>query len=214
MKYTTVIFDLDGTLANTLNDIARLMNRMLREHGWPEHSVDAYRRFVGDGVVKLAERAMPDGEKAHAEELVAEYMPVLEREGTQQTKLYDGIGDMLDALTERRIKRGVLSNKPDAATKQAVKDLLGRWTFDAVRGHVDGEKPKPDPAAARAMIQQLGVRAEQVLYVGDSDVDMKLANNAGFTAVGAGWGFRGEPELRASGAAHVIHEPTELLKLL
>lgn len=214
MKYATVIFDLDGTLADTLGDIARLMNRTLRGYGWPGHSTDAYRRFVGDGVHKLVERAIPAGEQLRVEEVVAKYLPLLTEEGVESAALYPGIDAMLDALTKHQVAMAVLSNKPDEATKAAVAKLMGRWKFALVHGQIAGEPPKPDPMVALRMAKQLNVEPRHVVFVGDSNVDMELAKNAGFVAVGAGWGFRGEQELRAHGAAYVIHEPMELMKMI
>ena len=216
MTYQAVLFDLDGTLLDTLEDLADAMNAALAALGHAGHGLAAYRYFVGDGLRSFAMRALPEGardEATHArscELFRAEYA----RRWHVKTHAYEGIGELLDTLTERGLTMGVLSNKPDDFTKLMVRDMLGRWRFAVVRGvGADGVK-KPDPAGALAIAERLGVAPAEFLYVGDTDTDMQTAGAAGMYAVGATWGFRPAAELIDSGARTLIHHPTELVALL
>jgi len=209
-----MIFDLDGTLADTLAGIAASMNRTLAELGFPTHPTDAYRRFVGNGVRKLVERALPPEAADRVDEVTAIYRPRLETEGTAMATVYPGIHAMLDRLVERGVRLAVLSNKPHEATGDVVAKLFANQRFDVVRGHVDGTPVKPDPTSAIEVLSELGVEPLRAWYVGDSDVDMQLAHNAELKAIGVAWGLRGRAELKASGADHVIDTPGELIGLL
>ena len=211
-----LLFDLDGTLLDTLDDLAGAMNRVLADHGFPAHPVDAYRRFVGDGVGALVERAVPRG--SHTPDLlaavVAEMRVEYGRSWARCTRPYPGIEATLDALVARRLPLAVLSNKPHDATVAMVAHFLGRWPFAAVQGHRDGVPRKPDPTSALAIAAALGVEPSECVFVGDSAVDVQTARRAGMMAVGVAWGFRGEDELRGAGAHHVLGAPSELLAML
>ncbi len=217
MKYDAVMFDLDGTLLDTLEDLADSMNAALSLAGLPTHGVGAYRRFVGDGVVNLARRAAPP-RLAGDEDAVARLVEAMRAQYAERwqakTRCYDGVPELLDALASRSIPTAVLSNKPDDFTRLCVGELLGRWTFDAVRGVRDDTPRKPDAGGALAVAAGVGVPPERWLYVGDTNTDMRTAAAAGMYAVGALWGFRDAAELRASGAAVLIEHPVEVLSLL
>ncbi len=215
MSYKAVIFDLDGTLLNTLDDLADSMNTVLKGLGFPEHDVDKYRYFVGDGMEILCQRVLPEG---HRDAVMINKCLLGMREEygkcwKNKTKPYKGMDQTLDNLKALRIKTAVLSNKPDSLTRLTVEQLLSRWKFDVILGERPGVPRKPDPAAALEIAQRLDIKPEQIVYLGDTGIDMKTATSAGMYPVGALWGFRTREELMENGAAMVIAEPTELLTL-
>ncbi len=216
MKRQAVVFDLDGTLLDTLDDLADSGNRVLSELGLPTHPVDAYKYFVGDGIGILIRRMLP--EDRHDEQTIAEATRTYRREygrrWNAKTKPYDGTKTLLDELTARGVKKAVLSNKPDEFTRRCVEELLGRWTFDVVLGHHDGIPRKPDPAGAREVVAKLKIPPAEIAYLGDTATDMQTAVAAGMFPVGALWGFRKEEELREGGAEVLIRHPTELLNIV
>lgn len=207
-----VLFDLDGTLTDTLQDIATAMNRALRLHGLPEWPLDAYRTLVGDGARVLAQRAVRE-QQALAPSVQAEYQAYYERHTRVATRPYDGIPEMLHALQQAGLKLAVFSNKPDADTRNVVAHFFPdiRWT--AVRGQVEGIPVKPDPTGALLVAKALDVSPPEILYLGDTATDMRCAIHAGMLPVGALWGFRTEDELRLSGAKHLLSHPSELIPL-
>ena len=208
-----VLFDLDGTLTNTLDDIADAMNRALRLHDLPQWPVEAYRYLVGDGAKKLAERAVRERQEL-AGSVRREYQAYYEKHTRVKTQPYAGVPEMLRALQDRGVPLAVFSNKPDADTKGVVSHFFPEIDFTAVRGQVEGVPVKPDPAGALIVAEQLGVAPGDVLYLGDTSTDMCCARNAGMHPVGALWGFRTEEELRSSGAEHIIAAPMDLVTLL
>lgn len=210
MKTQAVLFDLDGTLTNTLSDISTAMNRALRMHDLPEWPVDAYRYLVGDGAKKLAERAVRDRQDL-ALSVQRTYQAYYETHAMITTRPYDDIPELLHALSNRGLKLCVLSNKPDADTKNVVAHYFPDVSFALVRGQVDGVPVKPDPAGAFAVAQALDIDPDAFLYLGDTAVDMTCARNAGMHPVGVLWGFREEDELRQSGAEHIIRQPLEAI---
>jgi phosphoglycolate phosphatase len=216
LDHRAVLFDLDGTLLDTLDDLADSMNAVLRQLGFPPHPTAPYKYFVGDGVVNLVVRALPE---AHRDEATVARAVTLMRHvygehWADKTRPYPGIPELLDALAARRVKMAVLSNKPDDSTKLCVARLLPRWRFDAVIGQSRTIPPKPDLAGVRAIIARLGVPAAEFLYLGDTNTDMATANAAGMFAVGALWGFRSADELRQAGARVLLSKPVDLLDLL
>jgi phosphoglycolate phosphatase len=214
--FDAVLFDLDGTLLDTLEDIADAANRVLTRHRFPAHPVDAYKHFVGEGARVLVWRLLP--QSARAEDLVdamyAEFRAEYSLNWNAKTKPYEGIPEMLDGLVERRLKIAVLSNKPDDFTKQCVGELLSRWTFDAVLGHHDGIPPKPDPTGALQIARELHVPPARMLFLGDSSIDMETALAAGMTPGGVLWGFRDRDELEKSGARAIVGSPRDVFALL
>ena len=214
--YQAVIFDLDGTLLDTLEDIGATVNRVLSARGFPIHPIDAYRFYLGDGVAKLITRALPE-DKRDAETVrscLEAYRADYGRHWNVKTRLYDGVSAMLDALTTRDLKLAILSNKPHEFSQECVREFLSRWSFDLVFGQRDGVPLKPDPAGALAIAHFLGIPPAACLYLGDTAIDMKTAIAAGMTPVGALWGFRPMEELRESGATILIQEPLQILGLL
>ncbi|EFK08390.1 putative phosphoglycolate phosphatase, bacterial [delta proteobacterium NaphS2] len=213
MAYKAVIFDLDGTLLDTLEDLADAMNRTLEERGFPSHPVAAYRYFVGNGSAKLVSRALPPEKRNEAlvADCMKEFLKEYDRNWNRKTRPYDGVAELLDTLTLKQIQMAIFTNKLHGFAERCVQEFLSRWKFEAVFGQRDGYPLKPDPAVPREIAGILDVSPEQFLYLGDSDADMKTAVNAGMLPVGALWGFRSAEELRDAGAAELIGHPTDLL---
>ena len=216
MKFEAVVFDLDGTLLDTLADLADSMNAALRQLGYPEHDPDKYRYFVGDGMRNLARRVLPaGGQDENLVETVVKAMTTEYEQGWDvKTKPYSGMEDTLDRLAAAGVKLAVLSNKPDPFTKKMVAALLPRWQFQPVLGARPDAPLKPDPAVALEITRLLKIDPAQFLYVGDTATDMRTANAAGMFAVGAAWGFRTVEELEQSGARRIVHRPAEIMELL
>jgi len=214
MAIQAVMFDLDGTLADTLGDIAASANHARGTLGLPPIETPRYRRLAGQGVHRLFRDALPADQHHRVEPLVAAFRVHYAEHAFDTTGPYDGVPSLLDALTEAGTTLAVLSNKPDAATRLVVDRLFGRWPWAAARGAVDGTPIKPDPAGAHAVVHDLGIPADAWAYVGDTDVDMWTGRAAGMFTVGVTWGFRDETELRGAGAQAIIHRPAELLPLL
>lgn len=214
--FKAVIFDLDGTLLDTINDLADSMNEVLERFGHPSHAAERYKYFVGSGVARLVRNALPAGE--FEEDDLPKYIEAFSAEYGKRwghsTRPYEGIPELLGELEGRGIKKAVLSNKPDAFTRLMVEKLLARWKFEAVFGERPSAPRKPDPAGALEIAGLLGIPAGSFLYLGDSGVDMRTANAAGMYAVGALWGFRRGDELLESGAKKLLERPGALLELL
>lgn len=216
MKHGAIVFDLDGTLLDSLEDLADSMNAVLSRLGHPQHPKTAYCYFVGDGMASLARRALPEGGRdadtvaACVEAMRSEY----DRRWAAKTRPYPGVPDLLDGLTRAGVPMAVFSNKPDDFTVLMVRELLAPWSFASVKGLQPGVPPKPDPTGALAVAAQMGVAPDTCLFLGDSSPDMMAARAAGMLAVGALWGFRGRQELVASGAQVLVEEPLQVLDLL
>lgn len=215
MKYDAILYDLDGTLLDTLDDLADCMNAVLRRFGMPVHSVDPYRYFVGDGMENLARRAAPAGTPDPVIKDMALAMGKAYNEGwAKKTRPYDGIAGLLDAAAARGLRQGVLSNKPDPFTQVMVKHFFRAGIFSAVFGARDNVPKKPDPAAALDIAASFGVSPGRVLYLGDTNTDMRTGRSAGMFTVGAAWGFRPVEELLGAGAQAIVKRPAEVLDLL
>jgi phosphoglycolate phosphatase len=211
-----VLFDLDGTLLNTLEDLADSVNSVLAARGLPQHPVAAYRYFVGDGATVLMTRVLPlqnrDAETIAA--CVSEFTEVYAEHWNRKTRAYEGIPDLLDALVERRIRKAVLSNKPHAYTRLCVEHLLPQWKFDVILGQGEDVPRKPDPGGALRVAAVLDVAPGDVLYVGDTGTDMQTAVAAGMFPLGVLWGFRTKEELLANGARAVVESPAEITYMI
>ena len=211
--YKAILFDLDGTLTDTLADIAFAMNRALTQHGlqpWPQ---EAYCYLVGDGAKVLSQRCVRDRQDL-AEAVRGTYQAYYETHSLVQTRPYDGVPEMLAALAARGVQLAVLSNKPDADTKNVVRHFFPEVPFAVVRGQVEGVPVKPDPTGALAVAAEMGVAPEEFLYLGDTAVDMNCARAAGMHPIGALWGFRTEEELRQSGAEFLAATPGDVLDII
>ena len=216
MKYEAVIFDLDGTLLDTLEDLSDSMNAALRQLNYPTHRTAEYRYFVGDGMAELARRVLPPDQRDDATVEISKQLMTEEynRRWNVKSKPYLGIAEMLDALTMAGVPMAVFSNKPDSFTQMMVPALLPRWKFHLVLGARPGVPVKPDPQGALEIANALGVSPECILYVGDTNTDMCTATAAGMHAVGVTWGFRKVEELLENGAQSILDNPLDLLKLL
>lgn len=215
-KCDAVLFDLDGTLLDTLRDIADSVNRALEKMGFEPHPVDRYRTMVGDGVEVLARRALPEGhhdDKTLANLAVA-YRDDYGRNWAVHTAPYPGIVELLQGLKQRGIRTAVLSNKPHAFTVQCVERFLPGGPFEVVQGAGLQFPNKPDPAGALHIARQMRLPPERFLYLGDTNTDMQTAVAAGMLPVGATWGFRERKELVESGAKAIVDHPIDVLGLL
>ena len=205
-------FDLDGTLLDSLADIADATNAALEAHGYPSHPYDAYRYLVGYGINALLSGALPEG---LTKERMLEIMPAMRKnyaEGwARKTAAYPGIHALLKNLQARGLVMAILSNKPHSFTVKTVEHFFPGTPFADVRGQLPDGAAKPDPTSALDMAHALGLKPETVFFIGDTRTDMETAVNAGMTAVGVTWGFRDEKELRDYGAKIIIHSPEELL---
>ena len=203
MHYEAAIFDLDGTLVDSLNDLADSANAVLRRHGFPIHDVEAYRYFVGNGSRRLIERILPKdraSDAAFVRDFMAEYKDRYARNLLQKTKPYDGIMKMLAELQRCRVPMAVCTNKHQSAAEMIVKTLFPHGIFQEIIGDQEGLPRKPDPQKVLRIMRNFGVTGKQTAYFGDTDVDMDTARNAGTFAVGVLWGFRPKEELIAHGA--------------
>jgi phosphoglycolate phosphatase len=216
MKYHAILFDLDGTLLDTLDDLANSMNSVLEHSGYPGHDREAYRYFVGNGMRNLVKRTLPEAARTD-DEIERCFNAMLEEYAhrwDEKTKPYEGIPELLDSLEEKGLKMAVLSNKSDHFTKLMVAKLLSKWNFSLVYGERSNVPKKPDPAAAHEISNQLKIPEDEFLYLGDTNVDMQTAVAAGMYPVGVLWGFRKADELIKGGARILIPKPSSLLALL
>ncbi len=214
MKYSAILFDLDGTLLDTLEDLAGAVNQGLSLLGFPRHKLESYKYFVGSGREEMAFRSLPENERQPTtlKRLVDLIDGYYLEHWADHTRPYPGIPDLLDELTARRIKLSILSNKPQIFTDLMVTQLLSKWRFSAVVGARPGVPKKPNPSAALNIAEKLKLDPRELVYLGDSDIDMQTAAACGMLAVGALWGFRTAEELKASGADSLINHPVDLLK--
>ncbi len=213
----SVVFDLDGTLLNTINTIEYYCNTALEKYGFNPVPVDKYKHFVGDGAKLLIERAMSytrEWTDDEFEKVFALYNELYDADTLYLTAPYNGIVDMLKSLKEQGYKTAVLSNKPHFATVDVVNKIFGDGIFDIVRGGMDGVPLKPDPTAVFEIMKELNVSKEEVVFVGDTKVDIATGKNAGLFAIGVLWGFRDEAELTAAGADVIIGDAKEILNIV
>ena len=215
-KFETIIFDLDGTLLDTLGDLAASVNYALKAHGMPTHSIDNVRRFVGNGVRLLMERAVPDGaENPKFEEAFATFRQHYMEHSLDTTRPYDGIMDMLQTLRGRGYHTAVVSNKFYAATQELCCHFFADTIEVAIGEHeAEGIRKKPAPDTVNEALRQLGVSREGAVYVGDSDVDIATAKASGMPCISVLWGFRDRQFLIEHGGTTFIHHPSELLTLI
>lgn len=210
--YNTFIFDLDGTLLNTLDDLAASVNYALRTHGMPERTLDEVRSFVGNGVRLLMERAIPEGSaNPRFEETFATFRAYYMEHSLDTTRPYDGIPEVIHALKQRGCRLAVVSNKFYAATQELIRHFFPEITVAIGEHEAEGIRKKPAPDTVFEALRQLGVGKEKAVYVGDSDVDLQTAHNSGLPCISVLWGFRNRDFLLAHGATTFISRPEELL---
>lgn len=215
-RFEAVLFDLDGTLLNTIDDIAGTMNRVLAARGLPTYDAAHYKYFVGDGIEEMVKRALHPVvvRDPEVDEIVLEYRREYKTHWGDTSRPYPGVPEMLRGVAARGLRMAILSNKSHPFTTLMTASLLKEFRFDAVRGSMPDVPNKPDPAAALLIARELGVDPVRFLFLGDADIDMKTAVAAGMRPAGALWGFRTAEELRASGAAVLLAAPPDLLNLL
>ncbi len=216
LRPSAIIFDLDGTLLDTLDDIAAAMNTVLRRHGHTELTTSAYRRVVGGGIEGMVQRALPglalpDGEIAT---YVAEYRREYNERWREHSRPYPGVAEMLRELEKRGVRKAILSNKSHPFTVAMAEALLPGFRFETVRGAMPGVPLKPDPTTACGIAAAWDLEPARVVFMGDSDIDMQTAVAAGMPGAGALWGFRTAEELLANGATVLLETPLDLLRLI
>lgn len=214
-SFKAVLFDLDGTLINTLTDLANATNYMLEQFGFPTHEVEKYKYMVGNGMPKLMERALPNGHKDEQsiKEALNIFLPYYNAHSLDNTAPYNEIMQLLCELKNRNIKTAVVTNKAHLSAVSLVEKLFLNM-FSAVAGQKDGMPTKPNPTVVFNVMNELGVQPNECIFVGDSGVDMQTAKNSGAFALGVLWGFREKDELIKNGADDVIASPLELLKFI
>ena len=214
MKKSTIIFDLDGTLLDTIQDLAAATNYALRVNGMPEHSIEDIRRFVGNGVRKLIERAMPKwADTTKRNDVFDAFRAYYMEHSLDATKPYDGIREILQELKKRDWKIAVVSNKMMAATQELVAHFFPEIEVAIGENEAAGIRKKPAPDMVMEALKQLGAEKEMAIYVGDSDVDIQTAKNVGIPCISVLWGFRNKEFLLKHGAMHIIDNPAELLRI-
>lgn len=213
MRYKAVVFDLDGTLLNTLEDLTDAVNAALKKYDMPARTLKQVRGFVGNGIGKLMERAIPAGREDPAfEKVFREFREYYGRHCRDKTKPYPGVLPMLQELKNRNIKMAIVSNKADFAVKE-LREVYFRPFIDTAIGEREGLRRKPEPDMVYYALKELGCQASETVYVGDSDVDVLTAKNAGMACIGVSWGFRGREFLQEHGAETVMDTPDEILNL-
>ncbi len=215
IKFRAILFDLDGTLLDTLKDLANAMNLALSNLGFAVHPVEAYKYFVGDGIEAEARRALPADfrDEKTVKKCVAIARDRYSQCWADNTRPYPGIAELLISLQSKHIPMTILSNKPDDFTKIVVKKLLSKWSFEIVRGAGPQTPVKPNPLAALQIAEQLNIAPGKFVYLGDTNTDMQTANSAGMYAVGALWGFRTAKELKDNGAKILVEKPADVISL-
>jgi phosphoglycolate phosphatase len=215
VRFDGVIFDLDGTLADTLEDLADSLNRVLTDEGLPVHDCVGVRNMVGNGIRRLVTDSLPPEQRT--EEIVARCLDRFIADYGEhclvKTRLYDGVGQLVIALRADAVRLAVFSNKADEPTRRIVDALIGTSAFEVIIGAQPGIPLKPDPAGALLISTRFGIAPDRVVYLGDSPVDMLTATVAGMVPIGVSWGFRTRDELIDSGARAVLDRPLDLLNL-
>lgn len=216
MDKQLAIFDLDGTLLDTVADLANATNYALSLCGYPTHPTDAYYQFVGNGINMLFFRALP--EDVRTEENVMRirslFVPYYNEHNADDSRPYEGITELLELLQDKEIIIAVASNKYQQATKKLVQYFFPTIRFAAIYGQREGIPVKPDPTVVNDILEETGISRTRTIYIGDSGVDMQTAHNAGVESIGVTWGFRDEKELRENGACHIVSKAEEILPLM
>lgn len=208
-----IIFDLDGTLLDTLTDLKNSLNEALRNHGLPERTTDEVRRFVGNGIAKLVERAIPSGTQHPSyDAILTDIRRIYAQRCRENTAPYTGITEMLNDLSRKGYALAVVSNKPDAQVKALCKSFFGDCIQTAI-GQQEGVRMKPAPDSLFAAMQQLDADTDNTVYVGDSEVDVQTAQNAGVPCISVLWGFRDKELLLTNGARNFAHSPAEMMQM-
>lgn len=211
------IFDLDGTLADTLESMSISANQVIEPLGYAPLPTENFKHYAGDGARTLVERVLRDAgdkELVHLEEVYKAYSGIFDKDCTYKVVVYDGMRETLEKIKSMGIKLAVLSNKPHAQTKKVISNLFGDELFDWVQGQQEGIEKKPNPSGALAIAKAFGVKPEECMYVGDTNVDMMTGNRAGMFTVGVLWGFRDRKELMNHHAHALAEKPEDLIRFL
>lgn len=213
--FKAVIFDLDGTLLNSLIDIMDSVNFVLEEYNLPTHSLDEYKMFIGNGIEVLAKKSLKDNfSKVNFDKFLQRVRTIYSQRQIEKTKPYDGIIDMLVKLNKQGIKIAVLSNKPNEFTQLVVSNFFNNIKFDIILGSRENIPIKPNPQAVNEIIDFLKIEKENVVFVGDTSTDILTAKNANIKSIGVSWGFRTVDELKKSGADYIIDKPNQLFSII
>jgi len=213
MKKKAIIFDLDGTLLNSLIDIAESVNYVLEKYNFPTHNIEDYKYMIGNGIQVLIEKALPNNiSKTDFEKYFNEASTIYEKRQTQKSHPYDGIIDMLNSLSDKGISLNILSNKPDNFTKDVVKHFFKDIDFKIVFGAREGVPKKPAANAVNEIVKTIGLDKQEFIYMGDTSTDMLTANAANIESIGVTWGYRKVDELLNAGAKHIVNSPIEVLE--
>lgn len=216
MNYKAVVFDLDGTLVDSAADLGNAVNRVLAAKGFPIHEIARYHDFIGSGAEVMVKRALPEVGRDNntVQKCLSEFLEDYHENFDVDTKLYEGIPELLDYLSAKSVILTVLTNKPDEIANKLKDSLLSSWDFKLVLGSREGLPKKPDPSGAIMLSEYIGVNASSIVYFGDSGIDMKTAVSAGMVPVGVLWGFREREELLEEGAQYIIEKPLDIVEMI
>lgn len=209
-----VIFDLDGTLLNTITDLGKACNYALETYGFAPHPIQAYAYMVGNGVRNLMKKAQPDADDKTIDQLLTTFKEFYNEHCLENTKPYPGIPELLSTLSDMNIAIAVASNKYQEATDKIIKGCFPEYNFVAIEGQQEGRNRKPDPSIIFSILSQFPVAKKDVLYIGDSGIDIETAKRAGVESIGVSWGFRSAAELRRANADFIVTHPSEILERL
>ncbi|WP_428023192.1 HAD family hydrolase [Arcobacter sp.] len=209
----SLIFDLDGTLINSLLDIAISMNKVLEKHNYPSHKIEKYNYFVGDGALVLVKNAMPyNSTEEEIQNVLKSFIEIYEQNTHNNTFAYEGIYEMLQKIEELNIKKAVLSNKPHKFTLKYMENLFNNFNFQEIHGQKIDVPKKPDPTMAIEIATKLNTNIEDMIFIGDTATDIKTAKNANMKSIGVSWGFRPIEELIDAGADFIAQKPMDIVK--
>ena len=216
MNIKAVLFDLDGTLVNSIDDLADSVNHALTEYGFSTHETEKFKYFIGDGMAKLIERVLPEDKKdADLQKSVLDtFMNRYRSHFADKTVAYEGIAELIKALSEQNLKLAVISNKAQDMAVEVTLKVLSDLKFDIICGKREGYPTKPDPTLTLEIIDELGVKPENCVFVGDSGMDMAVAKNAHTLSIGVLWGFRTESELLENGADYIVNHPSKIKEII
>ena len=214
MEKKAIIFDLDGTLVNTIEDLADCVNHVLKKHGYPTHEISKFKAFIGSGAKNMVAAALPEmirKQNELLEPVLEEYKSYYALHYKDKSKPYQGIQEMLEAFSEKNIPLAVCSNKQQSATGIMIREMFPEDTFCCIYGERKGVQRKPDPAGPLEIAEKMQIQPENIIFAGDSDADILTAVNAGMIPVGVAWGFREVSELLENGAVFIAYEPRDLV---
>ena len=215
MNFEAIIFDLDGTLIDSIPDIADAANQIMMKHHFPVHNAEQYVEWIGNGAYRLLKRAVPENiSEEYIRELLEEYLEVYRNNCTNKTRLYPGTDHLFDFLNEQNVPISILTNKPHIITHKVYEKYLSKWNFNVILGQMEGYPKKPDPACALEIAEKLNCAPRKVLFIGDSDTDIKTGTAAGMIPIGVIWGYGTEESLKEAGAKFLIHDTGALLKFI